>query len=126
MGRAVCLKCGAEKKGPFVTCPACGYAPGVDKAAMARSLMLSTRGVDEDGERYLSAEELSAAAAGLRRGVAPMLDERGVAELVAQQEVLEEGPPPSLARTLWGVTIILWPGLVVILVALLILLWPRH
>lgn len=93
MGIAVCIRCGTFKRAPFVRCRACGYAPGDDREAKARSLLLSSAYYDVERDYRPTRAELEQAARTIRAGgqvdFAPTL----LAALVDEQRLLDEGGP---------------------------------
>ena len=55
---AICIKCGAEKFGAFVSCKACGFRPTSDEE-LAKSLMVTDRYFPVDTLRNIG-KDLSA------------------------------------------------------------------
>jgi hypothetical protein len=106
MALAICLKCGHEKSGALAVCPGCGYAPGSDRVAQAKSLLLS--------DNYSMADELRAASTAIRTGGAPEFDRARLSALIGELE----RAPPRTGRPL-GLAVVMW-ALLVLVVALVV------
>jgi len=94
MATAVCIRCGFLKHRAFTRCRKCGYCPEGDRRAKAQSLLLSTEYHDAETDRRPTRQELALVAERIRSGVPVPWDEATIARLIAEQELLEQGPPP--------------------------------
>ena len=61
MALAICISCGSTKRRALGRCRHCGYSPIGDNLAMAKSLMLSTQWITDDGEPQVMADRTTAA-----------------------------------------------------------------
>jgi hypothetical protein len=101
MTLAICLKCGHDKSGAFAACPACGYEPGADPVAQAKSLLLS--------DQHATPDELRAAGSVIRSGGTPRFDQT---RLVALLRELERTPLPE--KHTFGDSVVVWAVLAVV------------
>ncbi len=106
MALAICLMCGAKKTGALAICPGCGYEPGNDRVAQARSLLLS--------DHHATPDELRAASTAIRSGGVPHIDRERLSSLLGE---LERALPPA-ARPL-GLAVVMW-ALVAMVVGLIV------
>lgn len=93
MAKAICIRCGATKKSPFIACGECNFSPKDDRRAMAQSLLLSTKYFDPDTDYSPTRKELDEASRRIRSGESIDWDESTLTELILQQELLDEGEP---------------------------------
>lgn len=117
MGTAVCIRCGSFKRAPFARCRTCGYAPGNDRAARARSLVLSTAYYDAERDCRPTRAELEQAASVIRDGGQVEIAPARVAALVDEQRMLDE------SRLSWLHVICLLCVLIALPVGLFVLGW---
>jgi len=108
MTKAICIDCGAEKRGAFVTCPSCGYLPD-SKENQAKSMLLS--------DHYLSQVELSAVSNRIESGQTIEYDEEELQQLTV---TLDEVPQHTKVPI--GCDIRFWLVVLFILVAVFIAL----
>jgi hypothetical protein len=97
---AICLECGHEKTGALAVCPACGYQPGDDPIAQAKSLLLS--------DHHAMPAELRTASSVIRSGGKPELDRARLAALVDELERtrLTTGRFPGLGVVRWALLLL--------------------
>jgi hypothetical protein len=86
---AVCIRCGHDKLGARARCRGCGFDPGDDREAQARSLMLC--------DHNLSREELEAASAQIKRGASVTFDQVALDTIVPDPNRNEDAARVQIA-----------------------------
>lgn len=81
--KAICVSCGAAKSGSAKPCDACGFDPGHDDIALAKSHILSVQRYADGTDRKRYADELEMLGARLRAGESLPFDAAEVARFAA-------------------------------------------
>lgn len=81
--KAICMSCGAAKAGSAKPCDACGFAPGHDDVALAKSHILSVERYRDGTDRKQYASELEVLGARIRAGESVSFDAAEVARFAS-------------------------------------------
>jgi hypothetical protein len=92
---AVCLRCGAKKRGALTSCHGCGFVP-IDNRDKAEAMILT--------DHCLSSDQVDAIAERIRARLPVTFPEDAVAEYVA---LLERGADKSPALPVLGLAMLL-------------------
>ena len=103
MRLAACIECGYLNKKPLKVCPGCGFNPrAASVEEQALSIYFSTDAMDPCTGEYKNEAQVRRAAAAIRRGVRPPVDEDQIHKLVQIKSQLDFYPVP-----LWKVALLL-------------------
>jgi hypothetical protein len=116
MIKAICIKCGAKKQGPFTQCKSCGYKPGKDPNEMAKCVYLSNKYYNEAQKRSHSDSDLMGYGDKIRQGNEEFYGEYELKKLVKEHAVISRlRPIDSLKFASIGILFLLLPAIAVIL-----------
>jgi hypothetical protein len=120
MGFSICIKCGDEKREPWMRCPSCKFDPRTNPDDLVKSVYLSTsRFEEEEGGRYR--EELRQLARTIKAGECVKYDDSELKRLQKQKEMVDSVSLKTVCKTLFRIflpAILLLLFIVVILILL--------
>ena len=112
MTLAICLKCGAEKRGAFTTCTACGYVPQ-EPEDMAKSLLLS--------DHNMNHQDLAAVAASIRAGLQPQFNSDQLEEVASTiGQDFNSMKPPVGCLIVWYAPIVIMLLLIAAIIGIIV------
>lgn len=119
---ALCARCGSAKRRPWRKCGQCGLDPSDDEELLVQSVYLSVERFEDGDERRRYRKELGELAQRMRAGERPVFDEKVLARLRKQRQLVASVP---FYAVLGAVFRLFLPVIVVVAILVAIILVRR-